>query len=225
MIITVNELTGRVSPENDTLWELIENPYASRQGMYMRKEAYEAFKKMEAAAKDEGVELTIISAFRSFNHQKRIWENKWTGRQMLTGNIDAQEIEDENKRAKEILKFSSMPGTSRHHWGTDIDINSLNNYYFETGKGAREYKWLVENAAEFGFCQPYIPKNGARTTGYEEEKWHWSYMPIAKHYLIQFNQKVTISDISGFQGEQTAEPLDVIENYVNGINPVCKETD
>ena len=48
-----------------------------------------------------------------------------------------------------------MPSTSRHHWGTDIDLNSLNNSYFSSGKGLKEYDWLTTNANHYGFYQVY----------------------------------------------------------------------
>ena len=58
-----------------------------------------------------------------------------------------------------ILEYSSAPGTSRHHWGTDMDINALQNDYFSNkGNGAFLYEWLQKNAAKFGFCQPYNKK-------------------------------------------------------------------
>ncbi len=64
-----------------------------------------------------------------------------------------------------------MPG-ARHHWGTDFDLNALNNAYFNTKDGKRIYDWLTQHAAEFGFCQPYTAKGGpdGRPIGYEEEK-------------------------------------------------------
>ena len=48
--------------------------------------------------------------------------------------------------------------------------------YFESGKGKQEYEWLRDNAYEFGFCQVYSEKGMERKYGYEEEKWHWSYI-------------------------------------------------
>ena len=85
------------------------------------------------------------------------------------------------ENAKKILLYSSMPSTSRHHWGTDIDINSLEPSYFEYGRGKIEYDWLVKNGAKFGFCQTYsdFAKND-RSSGYQEESWHWTYMPKSK---------------------------------------------
>jgi hypothetical protein len=115
-----------------------------------------------------------------------------------------------------------MPGTSRHHWGTDIDINSVEPDYFLTKKGKAEYDWLVKNAARFGFCQPYSPKGADRPNGYEEEKWHWSYMPLSKNFLSQYPTIVSYADIRGFDGDVAAESLKVIDNYVLGVNVDCK---
>ena len=217
-----NVLLGKPSSsQRDSLLSPIERKYANRDGMFMHHEAYYAFIEMHDAAKRDGIELIIISAFRDFVHQRRIWNNKWNGLQVLSGNIYATDIANPVDRAREILRFSAMPGTSRHHWGTDIDLNSLNNRYFESGRGKREYQWLKENAERFGFCQPYTAKGEERFQGYEEEKWHWSYKPVAAVYLRTFADSVSYNDIMGFEGWQTARELNVIENYVLSVNKDC----
>jgi zinc D-Ala-D-Ala carboxypeptidase len=53
------------------------------------------------------------------------------------------------------MQYSSMPGTSRHHWGTDVDLYALDDIYFTYGDGKIVYDWLLANAANYGFCQPY----------------------------------------------------------------------
>jgi zinc D-Ala-D-Ala carboxypeptidase len=215
-------LLGHVDPSTDDDFVLIDAAFANRSGMYLRLEAYDAFLAMREAALTEGIELTVLSATRDFQHQKRIWENKWHGRQILHGNILANDIPDPAERALEILRFSAMPGTSRHHWGTDIDLNSLNNSYFESGEGLRVYEWLRANAAGFGFCQPYTRHGQRRQGGYEEEKWHWSYKPIASIFLKAYKDKVSYEDISGFAGWGTAAPLQVIERFVFDVNEDCR---
>ena len=112
-----------------------------------------------------------------------------------------------------------MPGSSRHHWGTDMDFNSLENGYFETGEGLRLYKWLKLHAAEYGFCQPYTSKSTGRT-GYEEEKWHWSFMPLSKIFLQDYINTIQPKDITGFDGSQIADSVRIIEHYVMGVG--CK---
>jgi LAS superfamily LD-carboxypeptidase LdcB len=220
--IPKNLLLGQPNrQQRDSLLVTVARNLANREGMLMHHEAYEAFLKMREAASADGISLTIVSAFRDFDHQKRIWENKWYGRQVLSGNIMATSIDDPVERAREILRFSAMPGTSRHHWGTDIDLNSLNNNYFLSGRGKQEYDWLVNNAQQFGFCQPYISRNLRNEKGYEEEKWHWSYMPVASKYLAAYTENVSYEDIQGFAGMETAQSVGVIENYVKPIAEKC----
>ena len=118
--------------------------------------------------------------------------------------------------------YSSMPMTSRHHWGTDIDLNSLNNSWFEEGEGKKVYDWLQAHAHDFGFYQPYTNKSLNNRTGYEEEKWHWSYMPLAGPYLDFYNKHVTNEDITGFEGSGLAPQIDMVGNYVNGLSVKIK---
>ncbi|MEM7037529.1 MAG: M15 family metallopeptidase, partial [Bacteroidota bacterium] len=174
------------------------------------------------AAKTEGINLKIVSATRPFSSQKGIWEAKWTGARRVEGQNLATEVPDPKERALKILRFSSMPGTSRHHWGTDIDLNNLNNSWFESGTGKKIYEWLAAHAYEYGFCQPYSPKGEQRPHGYEEEKWHWSYMPLAKKYLAAYLNQVDYTHIHGFKGSEAAEQIDVIQHYVGGIAPTCR---
>lgn len=218
----INLLLGKhTRKQTDSILVVIDQNYANRKGMRMHKEAYQAFLAMHQAAAKDGIELTIISAYRNFNHQKRIWENKWNGVQQLSDGAIATNIKNPLERATEILRFSAMPGTSRHHWGTDIDINSLNNNYFLNGKGKDEYDWLNRNAPRFGFCQPYTPRDNRELKGYEEEKWHWSYLPVAALYLSTYKDSVDYRHITGFDGWESAQALDVISNYVLAIDLKC----
>lgn len=115
-----------------------------------------------------------------------------------------------------ILEFSAMPATSRHHWGTEVDLNTLENSYFEEGTGKAEYEWLLKHAADFGFYQVYTAQNSGRT-GYREEKWHWSYLPLAAQFLAEYNSLVTYRQICDFHGSELAAEHAIIPNYVNGI--------
>lgn len=221
-VYSAEYLLGKFNPKTDTSFALIPMKYCSKEGMYLRKETIAAFVKMYDAAKKEGVNLKIISATRNFNDQKSIWEAKWNGSRLVNGKNLSQTIKDPVERAKTILRYSSMPGTSRHHWGTDMDLNSLENAYFTTSEGKKTYQWLKKNAADFGFCQPYSVKNETRPNGYEEEKWHWSYSPLSAEILKAYSQKINTENITGFIGSETAVKLNIIEHYVKGINPECR---
>lgn len=218
-IYPIEYLLGKFNPESDTSFIEIPSSYCNRAGMLMRKEAFNAFREMYEAAKKEGINLKIISATRNFDYQKGIWERKWTGKTLVGGkdlsNVPAKE------RALTILRYSSMPGTSRHHWGTDIDLNELNNGYFEKGEGLKIYQWLVKNAPTYGFCQPYSAKGEERPYGYEEEKWHWSYMPISEPFTEAYKSQVSYDMIKGFKGDEAANEIGVIEKYVLGISSDC----
>ena len=134
--------------------------------MYLRKETLDAFLEMQNAADKDKIDLKIASATRNFDYQKNLWNNKWTGAVLVGGKNLAKSIPDGMERFEKILEYSAVPGTSRHHWGTDIDINNANPEYFETEQGEKIYNWMKENAREFGFCQPYTQKSTARPEGY-----------------------------------------------------------
>ncbi|MCX7743199.1 MAG: M15 family metallopeptidase [Flavobacteriales bacterium] len=214
-------LLGKFNPDTHPDFVKINSIHTTKTDVYLRKDAYEAFVKMHDAAQKDGIKLKIISSTRNFSSQKTIWEAKWNGERLVEGKNLAIEIKDSIERARIILRYSSMPGTSRHHWGTDIDINDLNDSYFLSGNGKKEYEWLTAHAHQFGYYQPYTPKGANRPNGYEEEKWHWTYLPISKILVKQYNEKISLADISGFKGAGTASTIDVIKNYVLGINRTC----
>jgi LAS superfamily LD-carboxypeptidase LdcB len=189
--------------------------------MYLRKEALDAFLQMASAADKDEVDLKIASATRNFDYQKNLWNNKWTGAVPVDGKNLAKSIPNGLLRFKKILEYSAVPGTSRHHWGTDIDINNANPEYFETEQGEKVYAWLVKNAPSYGFCQPYTLKGTVRPEGYNEEKWHWSYLPLAKTFTEEYKNIITDADIKGFDGDQYVAGQDLINKHVLGINPDC----
>lgn len=140
---------------------------------WVHHNVYPALMTLISAAKQDGIDLSIVSAYRSYAHQRRIWENKW-------GSASDTDIE----KARQILRYSSFPGTSRHHWGTDIDFNSVTLDYWNSPKGRNTYRWLTNNAPKFGFCQVYA---SGRNKGYSDEPWHWSHTPTANYYYHQIS--------------------------------------
>ena len=213
-------LLGKFDPASDARFTKLrpEHTSGAATGGYLRKETYDAFVTMADVAKKEGVFLKIISATRNFESQKQIWENKWNGKVRVEGK-DLSTLKNKEERARIILRYSSMPGSSRHHWGTDMDLNSLENSYFASGDGLKTYQWLTSHASEYGFCQPYTSKKTGRT-GYEEEKWHWSYLPLSKPLLDAYIKIIHNDDITGFKGCETAAAVKIVEEYVRGIS--CK---
>jgi LAS superfamily LD-carboxypeptidase LdcB len=210
--ITKNFVLGKFNYKVDSTFVKVDLKHATKE-IFINTMAYKAFLRMADSAKKEGIDLKILSGTRNYYEQKTIWERKWKKYNNLNP-ID---------RSKKILEYSSMPSTSRHHWGTDIDLNSLNNSYFNTGKGLSVYKWLKSNANRFGFYQVYTNKKTNGRTGYNEEKWHWSYLPLASKYLEYYNSNIEAKDISGFEGSELADKLNVIKEYANGISIKAKD--
>jgi len=205
------ELLGQIQPASHASFSLVPQKYASKTGIYLRTEVLFAFKALHQAAIDEGLEIRILSGTRSFAYQQSIWERKWEKPRYMGW--------DALDKALDILTYSSMPGTSRHHWGTDIDLNALENAYFESGEGREVYEFLNRCAPTFGFQQVYTPKDipNSPRSGYEEEKWHWSYTPISIPMLKAYNALISTEDIRGFQGASQADSVKIINDYVNGI--------
>ena len=100
----------------------------------------------------------------------------------------------DDEKQMEILQASSAPGISRHHWGTDFDIFSVEpQEWLIAGPGANlldEYRWLRGNASMYGFIQSFTSLSAANVPGYMEERWHWSYWPVSQALLefVRANQ-------------------------------------
>ncbi len=147
----------------------------------------EAFEKMKIAALKAGFDIKIVSAYRSYDRQTAIWNRKFKANKSK-GLSPEQNIE-------KIIEYSTLPGTSRHHWGTDIDIIDgfkprkgdllLTEKFHGQGPYAPLKVWLDKNAAKFGFVRPYT--NDFERGGFKYEPWHYSYAPLAipmlKSYL------------------------------------------
>lgn len=205
-------LMGQFNPSETDGFSKVPEEMCSK-AMYVQSEVLASFVKMREAAAKEGVNLFIVSGTRTFNDQKAIWNRKWN--LLISTNKDSMAV------ANEILKFSSMPGTSRHHWGTDIDLVSVDPTYFDNGQGKKIYEWLISHAREYGFCQVYSNKEETGRTGYSMEKWHWSYMPISQKYLEAYIEIINYSDLKGFAGDTLSSRLRVMENYVVGVELNC----
>jgi LAS superfamily LD-carboxypeptidase LdcB len=159
-------------------------------GAALHARALEAFLAMRAEAAREGFDIAITSGFRDFEAQERIWNLKWKGERPL---YDAQGIPREHasltrgELVEAILCWSALPGASRHHWGSELDVvdrAAMPEGYRvkllpeETAPGGvfhALHGWLDDNMARFGFFRPYASFRG----GVHPEAWHLSYAPVA----------------------------------------------
>ena len=216
-------IMGRFDPSKHPDFVIISTKYADKEGMYLRKDTYKAFLDMYEHALKDGIKLQIRSATRNFYAQKSIWEAKWSGARTIEGGENLSvTTPDPKERALKILRYSSMPGSSRHHWGTDIDLNNLENDWFNEGEGLKMYNWLKAHASAYGFCQPY---SAGRPHGYFEERWHWSYTPVAAKLTAYAKAHLKNEMIDGFLGSESATMIDIVKHYVLGINQECNSTD
>lgn len=168
------------------------------------------FTQLRLSAKDEiGAELNIISSFRSYQRQLLIWNEKVLGKRIVKNKdgdiLDLTDMNDEDK-FKSIARFSAIPGASRHHWGTDLDIFDakkrdkkdvlLEPWECEVnGPFYKLHNWLdekIQNAQSFDFKRPYDSDKG----GIYTEKWHISYAPISLQYEHKYTQELFIKNIS-----------------------------
>ena len=209
-------LLGKFDYRTHSDFVLVSEKWSDKE-IYLQKDTYLAFEKMANAAAKDGIPLVILSGTRNFSEQKVIWDRKWNNLKTTT--------KDEIGITLKILSSSSMPSTSRHHWGTDFDVNSVEDSYFLSGMGKRVYSWLSSNANNYGFCQVYDNKKETKRTGYEVEKWHWSYMPISTLILDAYINQIQYKDINGFQGDELAanSRVKIIENFILGISKSCRK--
>ncbi|MNZ32467.1 D-alanyl-D-alanine carboxypeptidase [compost metagenome] len=148
-----------------------------------------AFNDMQVAAAYEGFNLQAASSWRGFERQLAIWNGKWRGeRPLLDADnqpLDALQLDD-MERLHAILRWSALPGTSRHHWGTDLDIYdpdclpagtrlALEPWEYEAGGWFADLgEWLGDHMSDFGFFLPYAkPLDAAQGVAYEP--WHISF--------------------------------------------------
>lgn len=205
--LTNEELLGILERPSEHGFVKLDSKYSSA-NVLLRTEAAAAFMRMADSARKCGIQLNVLSGFRSFDHQVSIWERKWNKYHFIPDSV----------RVFKILEYSMLPGASRHHWGTEVDLNNLSNGYFSSGEGQEVYDWLVTNARHFGFYQPYTVRSST-AGGVHEEKWHWSYYPLSIGYLSCWNrlEVYKLIDSSTFSGFMWAIKLDAFSVFANRI--------
>lgn len=175
------ELTGR---DRSHVVELQEPRCA------LHYEAIASFLSMRDAAAADGIELAARSSFRDFDTQLSIWNRKWSGERAILdrqGRVVPRETLSDADTVEAILCWSAVPGGSRHHWGSDLDVidaaavpegyvvQLVPEEYAPEGIFAPLTAWLDANLQRFGFFRPYRTDRG----GVSPEPWHLSYAPVS----------------------------------------------
>lgn len=188
-VLTPRQLTGR----DDA------HVVALPDGQRLQRRVAEAFAALQSAAREAGFELAIASSFRPYSRQLAIWNGKASGIRPVhddAGHPVAMAHLSPLEQLYAILRFSALPGTSRHHWGTDLDVYDaavmppgyqLQLAPQEVAPGGLFdplHSWLDERIAageSHGFFRPYATDRG----GVAPERWHLSYAPLALTYAQQ----------------------------------------
>lgn len=191
------------------------------------------FLEMRAAALADGIDLQPLSSFRDFDRQLSIWQGKHRGERELLA-ADGSKLNpadlDDQARVEAILVWSALPGASRHHWGTDMDVIDLNalpagyrpqlvvGEYGPGGVFARLDDWLDTNAAAHGFYRPYETWRG----GVQPEPWHLSYAPVADIAMSLFKVdqlRAALADVD-LDARGVVERMlpDIFERYVRNVD-------
>jgi LAS superfamily LD-carboxypeptidase LdcB len=191
----------------------------------LEKETYKSFSKMRSAALKDNIHLQIVSGYRSFSQQKQIWENKYN---------QLSKTHSSSEAILEIMTYSSIPGTSRHHWGTDIDIIDqsvqlpeedilLEKHYQGTGVFSNLKIWMERYGSDFGFELVYTDDTTRK--GFLYEPWHYSFSPSSKNFLsLQMKESFQKSwEKLNFDGKSKMTPefiASYFKNYALGINTI-----
>ena len=161
---------------------------------YMRAEAAKALEEMFAAAKKDGYDLWVKTAYRSYSNQYATytWVLQYRG-------------------VQEAVYYHAVPGTSEHQTGLAVDIVcKASNYENELIFGkTKEYTWLKENCHKYGFILRYL-KGKENITGYNYEPWHYRYVGVElATYLME--HELTLEEY--YHALPTTDLFQVPEEY------------
>lgn len=195
-------------------------------------QAAEAFMAMRAAAQKDGIDMQPFSTFRDFKTQLRIWNHKFAGKKPLYdeyGKVRDRSAMSEEQIIRHILDWSALPGGSRHHWGTEIDVVDAAamppDYQpkllpVEVGEGGifrPLHQWLDENLHRFGFFRPYQQQQG----GMFPEPWHFSYAPLSARAIEQMSVELLVETLRDVEisGKEIVLALlpEIYQNHILNI--------
>jgi LAS superfamily LD-carboxypeptidase LdcB len=213
----IKQLTGQTTAHLVEFGELAQ----------LHKETVSDWLALSVSAAYAGFELAIASSFRSFERQLIIWNQKANGERALLDAeervIGPEEIASMSAEALlfEMLRWSALPGSSRHHWGSDIDVYDkkavLADEPFELlasdcvvgGKFATLHEWLDKKIASNeanGFFRPYVGNNKVM-----HEPWHLSHKPVSACFEAELSYQL-LKDF--YQGNaQIALNTEIADNF------------
>lgn len=187
-----------------------------------------AFEQLQSQARLAGFEPAIISGYRSFDRQLAIWNAKAEGRRLVVDDagqpVDILSL-SQARQVDAILRWSALPGTSRHHWGSDFDVYdkaALPEGYkvqltpdecSKTGVFGAFHEWLDEELSRPNcpFYRPYSIDRG----GVACEPWHLSYRPLAQEIAPLFS-------VTALAQELEQQPLALKETVISNLTDIIQ---
>ncbi|WP_226702175.1 M15 family metallopeptidase [Microbulbifer elongatus] len=178
-------------------------------GQLMHPEALTAFDQLRRDARLAGFDPKVVSGFRDFARQRTIWNAKACGQRPVFDS-EGRELDVARMSPEEIvfaiLRWSALPGGSRHHWGTDFDVidaaavpedfrvQLTPEEVADEGVFGPFHCWLDERIAEgksYGLFRPYAVDRG----GVAPERWHLSYAPRAREFQDLLTEQALLEQI------------------------------
>jgi LAS superfamily LD-carboxypeptidase LdcB len=183
----------------------------------------EDLRRLREAALTAGFHFHIASGFRNFERQRWIWNRKFSGETVIFDDAGlplTTSALNEEEKVFSILRWSALPGASRHHWGSDFDIYDrdsipedgalmLQPWEYIEGHQHHFYRWLQANIKKFGFYFPYDQYRG----GVAFEPWHISHINVAEQCLKQLTCHILAQQL-------LADPIlghHTVHNHLNTI--------
>jgi hypothetical protein len=206
-------------------------------GAAMHGDVVAPFRSLQTAAREAGFDLALVSGYRGFERQLSIWNRKAAG-EIPVLDSEAQPLDpaalSDTELAFAILRWSALPGASRHHWGTDLDIYDAaacpSGYEVELipaevergGMFAPMHEWLDERIARgesWGFFRPYDRDRG----GVASERWHLSHGPTAAIFQRRLTPTLLRSALGNAEIRLRDAVLDhldeIFDRFVMNVNP------
>lgn len=200
-------------------------------GQLLHPEALVAFDQLRREARAAGFDPKVVSGFRDFERQRLIWNGKACGERPLLDSagqpLDVAHMSPE-ETVFAILRWSALPGGSRHHWGTDFDVIDAaavpEDYRVQLtpeevadeGVFGPFHCWLDERIASgqsFGLFRPYAEDRG----GVAPERWHLSYAPRAREFQELLTPETLRAQLQACQREGDLALADAVCGNMEAI--------
>ena len=193
---SLEQLTGLSQTHLTTL--LVENKESAGQKEFLiHRDVKTPLSGLIRDAQVNGFEFSIASSFRDYHRQAMIWNAKFSGERPIL-DCDSQPLDSTTlsdlEKIHAIMRWSALPGASRHHWGCELDVYARNllpqdtqlhlePWEYHTGHQAEFNIWLTEAMPKFGFYRPYQHDLG----GVAIEPWHISHIDTGREMLEQLS--------------------------------------